>query len=160
MTGVGAIPVMFVEDEPAFRELITAVLGRDGRYRLHAAEVGRWLEDVRETCPDILLLDLTLDGVDAVPWIPKVVASCPSTMVAALTARPADGRQPVLTAGAFVFYEKTALPHLPDRLERDLDLFRRALEGHDVLAPSALRTRSAVPNCRAPKTTVEDRHVG
>lgn len=142
MTGSGAIRVMFAEDEPAFRELITAVLGRDGRYRLHAAEVGRWLEDVREACPDILLLDLTLDGVDAVPLIPKVVASCPDTMVAALSARPAEDQQPVLTAGAFVFYEKVSLPRLPDRLEHDLDLFRRALDGHEVLAPSALHSRS------------------
>lgn len=114
-----------------------------GPYRLQAADVHRWFEDVCQACPDVVLLDLTLEGSDVVPWIPKVVARCPDTMVAALTARPAEEQRPVLDAGAFVFYEKAGLQQLPDRLEHDLALFRRALAGHQVLAPAALRPRTA-----------------
>lgn len=62
-------------------------------------------------------------------------------MVAALTARPVEDQQPVLAAGAFVFHERIALHHLPDHLDLP-ERFRHALAGHEVLAPSALNSRS------------------
>ena len=137
-----AVRVLLVEDQPEFRDLLAILLGRSGDYRVQAADVTCWLDDVRASEPDVLLLDLTLDGIDATPSIPKVVADCPTTMVAALTGNLAEDReQTTLAAGAFVFYEKTWMSRLPEYLPADLALFRRALAGEDVLAPSATTRR-------------------
>lgn len=148
------IQVMTVEDDPSFRKLLAVLLGACGRFRVHAADLDRWLEDVHETPPDILLLDLTLDAQDAVPHIPGIVAACPTTMVAALTARPAeDEERSVLNAGAFTFYEKTRIHRLPDDLAEDLVLFRKALDGHDIVAPSALSRRQTTNEPAASRST-------
>ena len=67
-------------------------------------------------------------------------------MVAALTGRPAEEEErSTLAAGAFVFYEKDLVGKLAGLLSRDLELFRRALAGEDLLAPSALARRNAFP---------------
>jgi hypothetical protein len=70
----------------------------------------------------------------------------PRSMIAALTALPAEAEEAsTLRAGSFVFYEKGMLTSLPTYLQTDLALFRRALEGEDIVAPSAL--------VRRPRTT-------
>lgn len=136
--------IVTVEDDPNFRMLLATVLGACGRYQVRAADLDRWREDVQEAPPDVLLLDLWLGIEDAVPHIPTIVSSCPTTMVAALTGRPAEEEEPsVRTAGAFTFYEKPLIHRLPDYLEQDLALFRLALAGEDVVAPSALARRDA-----------------
>jgi DNA-binding NarL/FixJ family response regulator len=143
----GAVRVMLVEDQPAFRELVAILLRKSSGFVVHSADLDRWFDDVREQGPDIVLLDLGLDdGVDAVESIPRLVARCPTTMVAALTARPAEEEErSTLAAGAFVFYEKCVLERLPQLLLHDLALFRRALAGEDVVAPSALVRRTSTP---------------
>ena len=134
--------ILTVEDDPRFRKLLTTVLSKCGRYHVRAADLDRWREDLQETPPDVLLLDLRLGTQDTVADIPGIVRACPTTMVAALTARAAEDEEPsVLTAGAFTFYEKIGIHRLPDYLEEDLALFRRALTGEDVVAPSALSRR-------------------
>jgi DNA-binding response OmpR family regulator len=136
------IIVLTVEDDPSFRSLLSTVLRTCGRFKVRAADLDRWLEDVRTEPPDILLLDLTLGSEDAVPYIPRIVAECPTTMVAALTARPALEEEPaVLAAGAFTFYEKTDIRVLPDRLAEHFALFCRSLAGESVAAPSSLLRR-------------------
>lgn len=143
----GGISVMLVEDAPEFRELVAILLSHDEQYRVRAAAIEHWLEDVCDAPPDIVLLDLALDGTDATEHIPSIVAACPTTMVAALTSLPASEQETATrAAGAFAYYEKTALPHLPTYLEQDHDLFRRALAGEDVVAPlAAARTAPATP---------------
>lgn len=96
----GAVSVMIVEDDPGFCELVTAVLARSGGYEVRAAEPTRWVEDVRDAAPDVVLLDLALGEVDAVARLPR-------------------------------------------HLEEHLGLFRRALAGEDVVAPSAALRRQA-----------------
>jgi DNA-binding NarL/FixJ family response regulator len=143
----GAVRVMLVEDQPAFRELVAMLLRNSSGFVVHSAELDRWVDDVIEQCPDILLLDLGLgEGEDAVESIPRLVARCPTTMVGALTARAAEEEErSTLAAGAFVFYEKHVLEQLPQMLLQDLALFRRALAGEDVVAPSALVRRNDAP---------------
>jgi DNA-binding NtrC family response regulator len=138
----GTPTVLVVEDEPSLRQLISTRLQRSGRFTTRAPELDRWLEDTIESRPDVLLLDLRLGAEDAVECIPQVLACCPRTMVAALTASPAEDEEPrTLHAGAFVYYEKDMLPRLEDYLAEDLALFHRALEGEDVVAPSAIARR-------------------
>lgn len=143
MGAASPLRVLVVEDDPDFRYLVvTSLLRSSEQYAVQAAEVASWFEDVCEACPDILLLDLTLHGVDALDYLPRVVACCPETMVASLTGRPAEEYEPaVLAAGAFVFYEKNSTADLPDYLSQDFALFQQALAGLDVVAPSALVRR-------------------
>ncbi len=140
-----ALRVMVVDDQPPIRRLVSLLLSRASDFEVRAPALEGWFEDVCETRPDILLLDLALGNVDAVPFIPKVVARCPETMVAALTSRPAeDGEASVLASGAFVFYEKDHISRLAHDLRQDHRMFLRALAGQDVLAPSALAREVAV----------------
>jgi DNA-binding NarL/FixJ family response regulator len=134
--------VAICDDDPAFRNLLQRVL------RDHVEVVGtagtceEALEVTRATQPDALLLDVLLGTRTVIEVLPQLLVAAPRTMVAALTGLDAeDWEAEVLVAGAFVFYEKTSALHLPQLLRDDLTLFRRALDGEDVLAPSALGRR-------------------
>jgi CheY-like chemotaxis protein len=144
MLGGYSMDVMLVEDQPEFRELVATVLRRAG-ISVSAADLQRWEADVIEQRPEVVLLDLGLGASDAVESIPRLVASCPATMVAVLTGRPAEEERATRAAGAFVFYEKSLVMELPTLLPNDRVLFQRALAGKRVVAPSALlrRRRSA-----------------
>lgn len=146
----GSLTVMLVEDEPEFRALVAAVLGR-GPFRVKAPDLEGWPEDVEGARPDVLLLDLALPGgVPAMEQIPRIVAACPTTMVGALTGSPAEELEDsALRAGAFVFYEKEMLDELSSFIVEDLALFRQALSGEEIVAPSALtRRRTSAPTRR------------
>ena len=139
--------VMIVEDDCVFRTLVGSALRQAGLFRVYAPEIDDWFEGVRATRPDALLLDLTLHGVDVVPRIPDLIAACPTTMVAALSARPAvQSEAPTLEAGAFVYYEKrdATLRRLSSHLETDLALFRRRLAGERIVVLPASVRRPAV----------------
>jgi DNA-binding NarL/FixJ family response regulator len=145
MSNVTPLRVMVVDDHPPIRQLVSLLLSRASGFEVRAPDLERWFEDVCEVRPNILLLDLALGDVDAVPFIPKVVARCPETMIAALTSLPAeDGEASALASGAFVFYEKDHISRLAHDLVEDHRLFLRALAGDDVLAPSALARKVAV----------------
>ena len=138
--------VVVVDDEPGIRRILELTLRRTGRYEV-VAQVGTGEEAlvaVAEHEPDVVLLDLMLGLEWGVDLIVPILARSPRSMVAILTALSAEREEDAaLTAGAFVFYEKTMVVSLVEYLDRDLALFRRALAGHDVLAPSALQRRTA-----------------
>jgi DNA-binding NarL/FixJ family response regulator len=140
--------VVVVDDEPALREIISIALNTSGPFEVVAtAKDGEQaLEMVAEHQPDVVLLDLLLGPERGADLIAPIMRSTPRSMIAALTALPAESEEAsVLRAGAFVFYEKGMLTSLASYLATDLELFRRALDGEDVVAPSAL--------VRRPRTT-------
>lgn len=131
------------DDDPAFGNLVHRVL-RDHVEVVGVVHTGDEIVDLVEaTGPDAVLLDVHLGGGEnAIDVLPRLLRAGPHTMLAALTGLdPASWERDVLVAGAFVYYEKTAVIDLPSLLETDVALFRRALAGEDVLAPSALRRR-------------------
>jgi DNA-binding NarL/FixJ family response regulator len=139
--------VVVVDDEPGIRRILELTLRRSGRYEV-VAEAGTGeeaLAAVEEHRPDVVLLDLMLGPEWGVDLIVPVLSRSPGSLVAILTALSAEREEDAaLSAGAFVFYEKTMVVSLVEYLDRDLALFRRALDGHDVLAPSALQRRTMV----------------
>ncbi len=134
--------VTVVEDEAPLRDLIALTLERRGGYLVEAPNLETWLDVVTQTQPQVLLLDLFLEGQDALDLLPRVLVSSPHTMVGILTALAAEDEESrSIAAGAFVFYEKAMIRELPDMIAQDYELFCRALEGEDVVAPSALVRR-------------------
>jgi DNA-binding response OmpR family regulator len=131
------------DDDPAFASLVRRVL-RDHVEVVGIAATGdEAVELVEATHPDVLLLDVQLGGGESgLDVLPRLLRAGPTTMLAALTGLDAEAwEHDVLVAGAFVYYEKTTVLELPALLATDVALFRRALAGEDVLAPSALRRR-------------------
>jgi DNA-binding NarL/FixJ family response regulator len=140
--------VVVVDDEPALLEIISITLGTAGPFEVvgRAKDGSEALTLADEHQPDVILLDLILGAERGVDLVGPLMRTTPRSMIAALTALPAEAEEAsTLRAGAFVFYEKGMLTSLPDYLRTDLGLFRRALAGEDVVAPSAL--------VRRPRTT-------
>lgn len=130
------------DDDAAFRKLVRRVLEDRVDVVGVVATGDEAVELVADQRPDALLLDVLLSGESGIDVIPRLLRAGPTTMLAALSGLDAEAwEQDVLLAGAFVYYEKTTVLELPDLLRADVALFRRALAGEDVLAPSALRRR-------------------
>ena len=137
--------VVVAEDEPDIRWLVRRLLERDGRFELvgEASDGEQAVAIVEQLQPDAILLDLMMPIRSGAAAVRPLAAVAPGTMVGVLTGLPASRHEPRLRAlGAFAFYEKATLSaEIGDQLHRDLSLFRRALAGEDVLAPSHLPQR-------------------
>lgn len=143
--GGGVISVLVVDDEAHLRTLIRRRLERTDRYTVvaEAADTTEALALAEAHQPDVVLLDLLLGAEFGADIIGELLRVAPRTMVAVLTVLSAEDQEDkVRGAGAFVFYEKTMLADLPVHLHDDLATFHRALEGEEVVAPSALARRS------------------
>jgi DNA-binding NarL/FixJ family response regulator len=141
---VPPVSVVVVDDEPGIRRILELTLRRSGRYEVvaEAATGDEAVAAIEEHEPEIVLLDLMLGPEWGLDLIAPILSASPRTMIAVLTALSAEREEEeALTAGAFVFYEKTMVVSLVEYLDRDHGLFARALAGDDVLAPSALQRR-------------------
>lgn len=129
--------VMIVDDESTIRLLVRRVLERRPGWQVVGEAGDGWtaLDVVEEVRPDVILLDLVMEGPgDKV--LPPLLRLAPRCMVAVLSGQDADEhRDRLLRLGAFAYYPKKHLLELPDLLEADYDRFRRALSGEDVLLP-------------------------
>ena len=133
---MSTVEVMTVETDPQLKTALCDALAGCGRYEVREADPTRWHADIRSHQPAVLLLGHGVDEALAASQVSDVVRHCPTTMVAALT----DGSQTPgpAVSGAFAAYTTADISQLPDQLERDLMLFRRALEGRTVAPPSLL----------------------
>ena len=137
--------VVVVDDDADIRLVIAKGLDRvDGFRVVGATDSGAGaIALVEQHQPDVLLLDLGLPDMPEEELIPKLIVAAPRTMVAVLTGRAAEERETAArAAGAFTYYEKQVLGGpLFDYLVQDCDLFTRAVDGEDVVAPSAITRR-------------------
>jgi CheY-like chemotaxis protein len=94
--------VMIIEDNLVDLKLLAAVLEQDGQQTLALSSTEHALESVRSDLPDLILLDLNLNGRDGLSFVRELRAS-PDTReipVVAITAHPLRFRtQDVLAAG-------------------------------------------------------------
>jgi two-component system, OmpR family, response regulator len=139
----GPATVVVVDDDADLRELITIRLHESGLFTVigTAAEGGDALECIRELDPDVVLFDLLLPDVDGRDVLPRLAADAPRSMVVVLSGLDAsETAGPTIAAGAFAYLQKSdvAAAELAALLHRLLQNFRRALEGEDVIAPSAV----------------------
>jgi DNA-binding NarL/FixJ family response regulator len=139
-----SISVLVVDDEEALRTLIRRRLERTGWYVVvaEAATTTDAVARAEHHQPEVVLLDLLLGPDHGADIIGDLLRVAPRTLVAILTVLSAeDQEEAVKAAGAFVYYEKDLLADIPVHLREDLRTFQRALEGEDVVAPSAIARR-------------------
>jgi len=97
------IRVVLVEDNDVFREALELLLGLRGEIKVVASVPDG--EDaarvVAEICPDVVVMDYRLPGMDGVQATRAVLAACPATSVVCLTAsaNPRE-REALVEAGA------------------------------------------------------------
>ena len=103
------ILVVLVEDNDVFREALELLLGLRPEMRV-VASVSDGTEApgvAAELCPDVVLMDYRLPGLDGVQATRAVLEACPQTAVVCLTAsaNPRE-REALMEAGAVGCLEK------------------------------------------------------
>lgn len=126
-----AIRVLMADDHGVVRDAMRSTVGtRDGIE--FVGEAGDGCEAVRltqELCPDVVIMDIAMPGMNGIEATREICATCPSTAVLALTMHA--GHQFVLEmlqAGARGYIVKTSPL---DELERAI---RAVAEGHVYLS--------------------------
>ena len=103
------ILVVLVEDNDVFREALELLLGLRPEMRVVAsvADGADAARVVAELCPDVVLMDYRLPGLDGVQATRAVLEACPETAVVCLTAEAtAREREALIEAGAVGCLEK------------------------------------------------------
>jgi DNA-binding NarL/FixJ family response regulator len=103
------ILVVLVEDNDVFREALELLLGLRPELNV-IASVADGTEAARvvgELCPDVVVMDYRLPGLDGVQATRAVLGACPETAVVCLTAEAtAREREALMDAGAVGCLEK------------------------------------------------------
>lgn len=103
------IRVVLVEDNDVFREALELLLGLRAEIKViaSAADGTEAALLVAEVCPDVVLMDYRLPGLDGVQATRAVLKACPETAVVCLTAEATEReREALLEAGAVGCLEK------------------------------------------------------
>jgi PAS domain S-box-containing protein len=130
------IRVLLVDDHPFVRRGLENTLRRSPRIRVVAeASTGEEaLEKVAELGPDVVVMDLVMEGMGGLEAIRRLTAAYPQTRVLALTSEAEEeALLPVLAAGGHGFVPKT---RAHDTLVRAIETVAR---GEVYLHPSAAK---------------------
>lgn len=132
---VTAMKLLLVEDDPAMQTTLQRSLQRRGMQVVVCGDGGRALDRWQASLPDVVVLDLTLPGLDGLEVLTQARAAGLATPVLVLTARGTVGDRVVgLNAGADDYLPK---PFDLDELEaRVRALVRRAPRGDGTLDAS------------------------
>jgi DNA-binding NarL/FixJ family response regulator len=128
-----SIRVVIVDDHPALRDGVRGDLERSGVATVvgEAADGDEAIEVVRETAPDVIVMDLDLPTVSGTEAIRAIVQGSPAAKILVLTV--SDAERDVLEAvkmGAHGYLLKTSTA------EQLVDGVRRVHEGDAVFTPT------------------------
>ncbi|MGN7765424.1 response regulator [Paenibacillus sp. 22594] len=125
-----AIKVLLVDDHEMVRIGLAAVLGTEDGIEV-VGEAGSGEEGIRlaqEYNPDVVLMDLVMDGMDGIETTRQLLKLYPDCKVIVLTSYLDDEKMyPVIEAGAFSYLLKTS------RASEVADAIRAAARGQSVL---------------------------
>ena len=132
----GVVRVVLADGTPKVRSALKLLLEQDEEITVNTAvaSVTGLLEQVRVSCPDAILLDCDLSGLEVSEFLPQLRSLCPHVRVVALCSRP-EMQQAALSAGVDAFVGKTEPP------ETLLEVLRLCLE--------AVRAGNSGAVCRA-----------
>lgn len=124
------VRVLLVDDHEMVRIGLAAVLGTEEGIEV-VGEAGNGhdgLRLAREYSPDVVLMDLVMDGMDGIETTRRLMEEMPEVRVIVLTSFLDDEKMyPVIEAGAFSYLLKTS------RASEIADAIRAAARGQSVL---------------------------
>jgi NarL family two-component system response regulator LiaR len=124
------IRVLLVDDHEMVRIGLAAVLGTEEGIEV-VGEAGNGMEGLRlarEYSPDVVLMDLVMEGMDGIETTRRLMEEMPECRVIVLTSFLDDEKMyPVIEAGAFSYLLKTS------RASEIADAIRAAARGQSVL---------------------------
>nr|WP_152619391.1 response regulator transcription factor [Cohnella kolymensis] len=127
---VNDVRVLLVDDHEMVRIGLAAVLGTEDGIEV-VGEAGNGMDGLRlarEYLPDVVLMDLVMEGMDGVETTRRLVEEMPQCRVIVLTSYLDDEKMyPVIEAGAFSYLLKTS------RAAEIADAIRAAARGQSVL---------------------------
>lgn len=129
----GAVRILVADGRPDVRSALRLLLEQDTGMVV-SAEARKGddvVEQVRVTCPDVIILDCDLPGLQARDLLPEVRSICPRVWVVALCSR-AEARRAVMSAGADVFVSKSDYP------QKLLKIVRQGCRGRASEGPGKL----------------------
>jgi len=99
--------VLLADDQAKVRSALRLVLEQQPSVQVlgEAVDATGLLDWVKAACPDLVLLDWELPGIESDGLLPPLRELCPGLMVIALSGRP-EARQAALDAGADAFVSK------------------------------------------------------
>ncbi|MFC0215209.1 response regulator [Paenibacillus chartarius] len=154
------IKVLLVDDHEMVRIGLAAVLGTEDGIEV-VGEASNGMEGIRlaqEYRPDVVLMDLVMEGMDGIETTKKLLQEHPDCKVIVLTSFLDDEKMyPVLEAGAFSYLLKTS------RASEIAQAIRSAAKGQSVLesqVASKLMNRFRQPKpAAAPHEELTDREM-
>ena len=126
------IKVLLVDDHEMVRIGLSAVLSTEEDLEVvgEAAGGADAIRLAQAYKPDVILMDLVMDGMDGVETTRRIMEMLPDTKVIVLTSYVDDDKlYPVIEAGAFSYLLKTS------RAAEIADAIRAAASGQSVLEP-------------------------
>ncbi|MGH3102809.1 MAG: response regulator [Gaiellaceae bacterium] len=127
--------ILIVDDHPLTREALAALLEQNGFVVVaQAADGEEAVEYARCLHPDLVLLDLSMPGIDGLAALPRVRAAAPGCEVVVLTASGTeDDLLGAIRGGAAGYLLKSEPP------ERIVDFLRGVARGEAALSGSIAR---------------------
>lgn len=103
--------VLVADDRPEVRSALRLLLEQDTDIVVagEAPRIENFLAQVQAACPDLVLLDWDLPGLQPSDLLPALRWQCPCLLLVALGSRREDERS-ALSAGADAFISKTDSP--------------------------------------------------
>jgi len=107
----GALRILVADSRPDVRSALKLLVEQDAGMVVssEARRGGDVLEQVKATCPDVIILDCDLPGLQAGDLLRAVRTVCPCVWVVALCSR-SEARRAALSAGADAFVSKADPP--------------------------------------------------
>ena len=126
--------ILVADGRPKVRFALRALLGRQAGLDVvgEAQDAEDLLAQIEGNCPDIVLLDWRLEGVETADLLVALRWHCPGLYVIVLSGRP-EARRVALDAGADAFVSKI---DPPDRLLAAIRSVQRVDAALNVLAAS------------------------
>ena len=127
--------ILIVDDHPLTREALSSLLGAHGLDVIGCASDGaEAIVEAARLQPDLVLLDLSMPGIDGLTALPRLREAAPDCEVVVLTASGTEENLlSAIRAGAAGYLLKTEPP------ERIVEFLRGAAEGEAALSGSIAR---------------------